>query len=178
MYLVGNNWQAFSQGDDLMSIVEEDNKALVRRYIDLLNKKALPTEEAIAPLASNIVYHRPGMPDVTGLTGMRQVVEMSRNAIPDRHGTIEELVAEGDKVACRYSGRGTHQGDMMGVAATGKAISVTGICIYRIANGKIQEEWDYSDVLGLLQQLGVSGLCRDRCLASIQAFETIPNQKQ
>ena len=120
--------------------VEDDNKAVVRRYFAVLNRKDLPTEEAIAPLASNMIYHRPGMRDVTGLTGMRQVVEMSRNAIPDMRGTIEELVAEGDKVACRYSGHGTHEGELMGVAATGKAISVTGICIYRIANGKIQEE--------------------------------------
>jgi steroid delta-isomerase-like uncharacterized protein len=138
--------------------VEDDNKAIVRRYFALLNRNDLPVEEAIAPLASNMIYHRLGMPDVTGLTGMRQVVEMFRSAIPDMHGTIEELVAEGDKVACRYSGRETHQGEMMGVAATGKAISVTGICIYRIANGKIQEEWDYSDVLGLMHQLGIRTL--------------------
>ena len=76
----------------------------------------------------------------------------------DQHATIEDLVAEGDKVACRWSGRATHQGDLMGVAATGKAIVLTGIAIYRVANGKIQEEWDYSDVLGLMQQLGVGPL--------------------
>ena len=141
--------------------IEEDNKAVVRQYFALLNRKDLSTEEAIAPLASKMVYHRPGLPDVTGLTGMKQVVEMSRSAIPDMHGTIEELVAEDDKVACRYSGRGTHQGDLMGVAATGKAITVTGITIYRVANRKIQEEWDYSDVLGLMQQLGLGPLQGD-----------------
>jgi steroid delta-isomerase-like uncharacterized protein len=135
--------------------IEEDNKALVRRYIDLFNRNDLPTGEVIAPLASNFVYHRPGMPDVTGLTDVRQVVEMLRSAVADMHQTIEDMVAEGDKVACRYSGRGTHQGELMGVAATGKGITITGIGIYRIANGKIQEEWDYSDMLGLMQQLGV-----------------------
>jgi steroid delta-isomerase-like uncharacterized protein len=154
---VGNNWQAFSEGDDLMS-VEDDNKALVRRYYDLFNRNDLPTEEVIAPLASSIVFHQPGMPDVTGLTGMRQVVEMYRSWSTDYHSTIEDLVAEGDKVACRWSGRGTHQGDLMGVAATGKAITVTGIAIFRIANGKIREEWDYADVMGLMQQLGVGPL--------------------
>jgi steroid delta-isomerase-like uncharacterized protein len=138
--------------------VEDDNKALVRRYYDLFNRNDLPTEEVIAPLASSIVFHRPGMPDVTGLTGMRQVVEMYRSWSTDYHSTIEDLVAEGDKVACRWSGRGTHQGDLMGVAATGKAITVTGIAIFRIANGKIREEWDYADVLGLMQQLGVGPL--------------------
>jgi len=130
--------------------IEEDNKALVRRYIDLLNKNDLPTEEAIAPLASNMVYHRPGMPDVTGLTGMKQVVEMFRSAIPDMHGGIDDLVAEGDKVACRWSGDAIHKGDLMGVAATGKAITLSGIAIYRMANGKIQEEWDYTDLFGLM----------------------------
>jgi hypothetical protein len=65
---VGNNWQAFSEGDDLMS-VEDDNKALVRRYYDLFNRNDLPTEEVIAPLASSIVFHRPGMPDVNWPNG-------------------------------------------------------------------------------------------------------------
>jgi len=63
--------------------VEDDNKALVRRYYDLFTTNDLPTEEVIAPLASSIVYHRPGMPDVTGLTDMRQVVEMYRPICSD-----------------------------------------------------------------------------------------------
>ena len=138
--------------------LEENNKSLVRRWNDLVNRTDFPTEELTSPLASSFVYHRPGVPDVTGLTDMRQVVEMFRSAFTDQHSTIEDLVAEGDKVACRWSNRSTHQGEMMGVTATGKAITVTGIAIFRIANGKIQEEWDYSDVLGLMQQLGVGPL--------------------
>jgi steroid delta-isomerase-like uncharacterized protein len=140
-----------------MSVVE-DNKAIVRQSIDLFTMNDLPTEEVIAPLASGFVYHRPGVPDVTGLTDMRQVVETYRSTITDMRGGIEDLVAEGDKVACRWSGDATHKGELMGVAATGKAITVTGIAIYRIASGKIQEEWDYSDVLGLIQQIGISTL--------------------
>jgi predicted ester cyclase len=77
------------------------------------------------------------------------------NAVSDAHGTIEDMVAEGDKVACRCSFRGIHKGDLMGIAATGKQITLTGIVIYRIVDGRIQEEWDYSDTLGLMQQLGV-----------------------
>jgi steroid delta-isomerase-like uncharacterized protein len=142
---------------DLMS-TEEDNKSLVRRYFDLLNRNDLRTEEVIAPLASSIVFHRPGMPDVTGLTDMRQVVEIYRSAYTDMHSTIEDLVSEGDKVVCRCSGHGTHQGDLTGTAATGKAITGTGIAIYRIANGQIQEEWAYSHVLDLMRQLGVAPL--------------------
>jgi steroid delta-isomerase-like uncharacterized protein len=135
--------------------IEEDNKALVRQYIALFVRNDLPTEEVIAPLASGFVYHRPGMPDVTDLMDMKQVIEMYRSATTNMHGGIEDLVAEGDKVVCRWSGDATHKGDLLGVAATGKAITVTGIAIYRIVQGKIQEEWDYTDLFGLMQQLGV-----------------------
>jgi steroid delta-isomerase-like uncharacterized protein len=138
--------------------VEDENKAIVRRYIDLFTRHDLPTEEVIAPLASGFVYHRPGMPDVIGLMDMRQVVEIYRSAITDMHGGIEDLVAEGDKVACRWSGDATHKGELLGVSATSRAIMLTGIAIYRIADGKIQEEWDYTDLFGLMQQLGVSSL--------------------
>jgi len=141
--------------------VEDDNKSIVRRYTDLFNMDDLPAEEVIAPLAPSFVYHRPGMPDVTGLADVRQNIEMYRSAFSNMHQTIEDMVAEGDKVACRWSGRATHRGEFMGVAPTGKAITATGIVIYRVANGKIQEEWDYSDVLGLMQQLGVGPLRGD-----------------
>src|SRR6516162_10844426 len=132
---------------------EENNKSLVRRWNDLVNRTDFPTEELTSPLASSFVYHRPGVPDVTGLTDMRQVVETYRSTITDMRGGIEDLVAEGDKVACRWSGDATHKGELMGVAATSRAIMLTGIAIYRIADGKIQEEWDYTDLFGLMQQL-------------------------
>jgi hypothetical protein len=76
--------------------IDEDNKALVGRWFDLLNRNDLPIEEVIAPLASGFVDHRPGMPDATGLTGYRQGLEMYRSAISGMHGVIEDLVAEGD----------------------------------------------------------------------------------
>jgi steroid delta-isomerase-like uncharacterized protein len=136
----------------------EDHKALIRRWYDLINRSDPLTGGVTAFLASNVVYHRPGMPDLKGLTEVSQVFEMYGSALPDQNGTIEDLLAESDKVACRFSWRGTHQGDMMGVAATGKAITVTGITIYRIASGKIQEAWDCFDVLGLMQQLGMGPL--------------------
>jgi predicted ester cyclase len=107
----------------------DDNKALIRRYFDLLNRNNLPTEEF---LANGFVYHRPGMPDMNGLASIRQFVAMWGDAISDAHGTIEDMVAEGDKVACRCSFRGIHKGDLMGIAATGKQITLTGIVIYRL----------------------------------------------
>jgi hypothetical protein len=71
--------------------VEGDNKALVRRYFDLFNRNELPPEEVIATLASSFVYHRPGMPEVTGLAGVRRIIEMYRSASSDMHQTIEDM---------------------------------------------------------------------------------------
>jgi predicted ester cyclase len=75
-------------------------------------------------------------------------------AFPDSHFMLEDLIAEGDKVVQRYTIRGTHRGNFMGVPATGKVVTFTGIVISRFAGGKFVEEWDNQDVLGLMQQLG------------------------
>ena len=80
---------------------------------------------------------------------------MSLTAFPDLHFTIEELIAEGDKVAGRYTARGTHKGELMGIPPTNNAISLTVSEIYRIADGKITEHWVILDALGMMQQLGV-----------------------
>ncbi len=130
----------------------ESNKALVRRYVEVLNGNNLPTDEFVDP---NFIYHNPGQPQVKDLASLREFVAMAYRAFPDQQSTIEDIIAEGDKVAYRYSIHCTHLGDFMGIAATGKRITLTGIVIYRIFEGKIQEEWDYTDGLGLMQQLGV-----------------------
>ena len=75
-------------------------------------------------------------------------------AFPDSHYTIEDLVAEGDRVVVRWTSRGTHRGPFRGVAPTGRRVGVTGISIYRMAGGKIVDEWAVADTLGLLEQLG------------------------
>ena len=87
--------------------------------------------------------------------GVKQLAAMAHASFPDLHFTIEDMVAEGDKVVYRYSLRGTHQNDFMGIAATGKQINVTGIHIYRVDDSKLQEEWENWDMLGLMRQLGV-----------------------
>ena len=76
-------------------------------------------------------------------------------AFPDLHYTVEDLVAEGDKVVVRYTGRGTQQGELWGIPPTGKQMTYTGILIWRFAEGKIAEHWAEPDRLGLMQQLGV-----------------------
>ena len=70
-------------------------------------------------------------------------------------GVIDEQLAEGDLVASRWTGRGTHQGELMGIPPTGKQVTVSGITISRVKNGKVVEEWSNWDTLGMLQQLGV-----------------------
>jgi steroid delta-isomerase-like uncharacterized protein len=80
---------------------------------------------------------------------------MTASVFPDNHLTIEDMVAEGDKVVWRDSATGTHKGGFMGVPASGKQVTTSGIAISRVVNGKLQEDWEYADELGLMQQLGV-----------------------
>ena len=132
----------------------EENKALAQRWIEeAWNKGDLTiVEELIAP---NYVLHDPTRPGLRGREGIKQSVAMFRTAFPDLRFTIEDQVSEGDKVVIRYTVQGTHQGPLMGIAATGKQGTLTGIDIYRIADGKIEEAWSIWDTLGMLQQMGV-----------------------
>jgi len=138
----------------------EENKALERRlYEEIYNKKNIAAAEQF--IAANWVYHPspPGVPP--GLEGMKlwhALTDASsefEKAFPDMQAKLEDMVAEGDKVACRYTATGTHSGEYMGVPPTNKQITVTGIHIDRIAGGKVVETWDYSDMLGVMQQLGI-----------------------
>jgi steroid delta-isomerase-like uncharacterized protein len=130
-----------------------DNKALVRRYVEeVLNKKNLALIDEL--FASNFIDHDSSMPEARGPAGVKGLAAMAHAAFPDLQFTVKDMVAEGDKVVYRYSLRGTHKGDFMGIAATGKQINVTGIHIYRVSDGKLQEEWENWDMLGLMRQLG------------------------
>jgi steroid delta-isomerase-like uncharacterized protein len=83
---------------------------------------------------------------------------MLRQAFPDLQITVEDQIAEGDKVATRWRGRGTHQGDFLGIPSTGRPMEIAGITIFRLADGKIVESWGNPDNLGMLVQLGVISL--------------------
>ena len=116
-----------------------DNKAIVRRYFEegLNQKNRAVLDELLA--------------DET----LRQLVTSTQaNPFPDLHRTVEDLIAEGDKVVARQTNRGTHLGDYMGIPATGKRVTFTAIAILRIADGKIVEHWINRDDLGILQQIG------------------------
>ena len=111
-----------------------------------------PVDEFVAP---NYVRHDPNTPEVRGAEAEKQLITMVLAAFPDIHFTIENLVAGGDTVAGRYTLRGTHNGEWLGIPPTHKAVTLTVMEIYRIADGKIAEQWVILDALGMLQQLGV-----------------------
>lgn len=103
----------------------------------------------------HVVAYNPPFPPLQGSAALKQFVLMYRSALPDLHLTIEEQIAQGDTVAARWTARGTHQGDLMGIPPTGKQLTVTGMTFSRAANGKFVEIWINFDALGMLQQLGV-----------------------
>ncbi|HKY54457.1 MAG TPA: ester cyclase [Anaerolineales bacterium] len=135
--------------------MSNENKVLARRWWEALDKgKALDiVEEVYAP---DYVLHDPSFPEpVKGIQGVRDFVSSIVAAFPDARYTIENLIAEGDMVVQHVTTRGTHQGEFQGVPATGKPITVQVMVISRIANGRIVEEWQLFDALGMMQQMGV-----------------------
>jgi len=132
----------------------EENKAIVRRvFEELFNQGKLDVAGEI--FAADYVFHAPLAAEVRGPEGFKQFVSMYRTAFPDLQYTIEDQIAEGDEVVTRWTATGTHRGELMGIAPTGKQGRVTGISIGRVARGKIVEDWANWDALGMLQQLGV-----------------------
>ena len=134
--------------------MSEENKALARRVADdLVNPGNVDAVDEI--YAPDYVLHDPSTPeDVHGVEGAREFYETVFNAFPDTEISIEELIAEGDKVVTRWTSRGTHQGEFMGLPPSGKRVEVAGVTISRIEGGKIVEDWEFTDALGMMQQLG------------------------
>jgi steroid delta-isomerase-like uncharacterized protein len=135
-------------------LMSEENKALERRmYEEIYNKKNMAAIEQFC--ATDWVCHPPvpGMPP--GLAGMKQWHTLMINAFPDMQVKLEDMLAEGDKIACRWTASATHKGEFMGMPPTNKQVTITGLHIDRIAGGKIVETWNYSDMMGAMQQLGM-----------------------
>lgn len=105
--------------------------------------------------ATDYVSHNPTGPDITGPEEYKQFISGLRTAFPDLRFTTDDRFTKGDKLVVRWTARGTHKMEFMGIPPTGKQVTVTGIVIHRFVGGKIQETWEKSDALGLLQQLGV-----------------------
>ena len=131
----------------------EANKAIIRRYREAHNQNNMDALDDL--VAADLVSHShlPNVPQ--GREGGKMVHQGSLASFPDGKTTTNDLIAEGDKVVERFTFVGTHKADFMGIPATGKQITVTGMSIFRIAGGKIVEHWGENDAMGLLTQLGV-----------------------
>jgi steroid delta-isomerase-like uncharacterized protein len=146
---------------------EEERKAFVRRQIDeLWNKGNLDfAEEGFTP---DFVSHDPSNPEeIRGPEGFKQNVAQVRAAFPDFHMQIVDQVAEGDKVVTRYLTTCTHKGELAGIPPTGRRVEVAGMGIDYFRGGKIAESWEYYDVLGLMQQMGVATIPSPRLLVRV-----------
>ncbi len=136
----------------------EGNKAAARRFIEeVFNQGHVALiDELCSP---NFILHEPTRPDVRTREDLKPFIAEHLSAIPDFHVTIEDMIAEGEQVVVRYTVHGTNTGDFvsstMRFPATGKQFTVTGIYIFRFAEGKIVEAWDQADDLGTYQQLGL-----------------------
>ena len=134
--------------------VEEQNKDVVRKMFEASNKGDFETYKEV--LAPDFVYYFP-LRSTKPMSREEtiEMVKMLHNAFPDITLSIEELIATGDKVIMRFIERGTHKGEFMGIPATGNKYETSGISIFRIENGKIVEDKEDFDMLGLYQQLGM-----------------------
>lgn len=131
----------------------ETNKQVVRRFVDEYQTAA--NEQSFAELLHPEVVDRSRPPGIAeGAEGVRQQFEAFRAAFPDFHAVIHDQIAEGDKVVTRKVFHGTHRGELMGIAPTGREVQIEVIDIVRLEDGQIVEHWNVVDRLGLLQQLG------------------------
>jgi steroid delta-isomerase-like uncharacterized protein len=131
--------------------MSEENKALARRAWEIVDNPDLIDEV----YAADVVWHEPDQ-DIHGIEEAKQFISMYKTAFPDMNATVEDVVAEGDKVVTRITIRGTHRGEIEEFGPpTGRQIELKGITISRIEGGKIVEDWDSYDNLSIMQQLGL-----------------------
>jgi steroid delta-isomerase-like uncharacterized protein len=133
----------------------KDSKQLMERFVEFINTAS--PKLAAELISAQAIFHVPGRPEpVTGPAGYLEIIGMMRGGFPDVQWTLEEMIAEGDNVAARFTMRGTHQGKFFGVPPTGKKIAVQAMNFYRWSNGQIVGERGQPDFLGLLQQIGAA----------------------
>lgn len=132
--------------------MSQQNKALARQIFEEIQSKGnLGLIDQL--VSADYVGHTPLL-EIHGPAGARQFDAVLKQAFPDYQATVEGQIAEGDLVATRWTGRGTHRGPFRGIPATGKPITLAGMTFFRIANGKLVEGWTNIDLAGVLQQIG------------------------
>jgi predicted ester cyclase len=143
--------------------MSEANKALIRRVIEeLFNKHNAALIDELYP---DCVYRAPAVGELRG-EAYKQFLTSVLAGFPDGRWTVEDQVAEGDKVVTRWSFTGIHRGNVMGIAPTGKQVTTSGVMIDRIIGGKIAEEWEEYDSLGMMQQLDAEpAIAKDKAAA-------------
>ena len=131
----------------------ESNKRAMHRFTEFINTAS---EKLAAELISpNAIFYVPGRPEpMRGPAGYLATIAMMRSGFPDIQWTLEEMIAEDDRVAARFTMRGTHQGTFFGVPPTGNTIQVQAMNFYRLSNGQLVEEFGQPDLFALLQQIG------------------------
>jgi predicted ester cyclase len=129
-------------------MLTEENKAIVCRFIEAYNSRNLNLIDDF--VAADYVDHA----NQVGREGLKQLIKMGLNAFPDWHETVEDIIAEGDKVWVRLAYAGTHKGEFMGLSPTGKKITSKAVDIYRIVNGKLAEYWNVTDNVSIFKQVG------------------------
>lgn len=131
----------------------QDNKAAVRAFFAAAEDRNLDALDVI--VSPDHVLHDPSSPEeIGGVEGARDFVTMYRNAVGGLRVTIEHQFSDGNYVATRFTGRGTHDGEFMGVRPTGRDVTVPCITISRCRDGNVVEAWDLSDMLGALRPIG------------------------
>lgn len=134
----------------------EAHKTLIRRYYEeLWNRWRLELAEAL--LAPDVRFRGSLAVEVEGVEGFKRYVRLVQTAFPDFHNTVEELVAEADRVVARLTYRGTHRGPLFGIAPTGRAVSYAGMALFRIAGGRIASGFVVGDTGRLLREIGAVG---------------------
>ena len=133
----------------------EENKALIRRYIAAIDDNDSSDWSVLDEyIAEDVVVHNPQLPGLTpDRDGIKQAAETFRQATPGRH-EVGLQVAEGDLVVSQIVGRGVHEGELLGIPATGNAVETEGLAVHRIRDGKIVEYWGITDTVRVLQQVG------------------------
>ena len=146
------SFQCKTKGDNPMSV--EENKALVSRFTEEVYGKGniALIDKFLSP---DYVFPAPPPGVTPDQEGIKQFVSMHHTAFPDFRLMVKDIIAEGDKVVNRWTWSGTHKGEFMGIPPTGKYVTLTGISIHRIEDGKIAEQWHEVDMMGLMQQFGV-----------------------
>jgi steroid delta-isomerase-like uncharacterized protein len=137
-----------------MMSAEDELKDAYRRIIDAIS--AGDAEGLNKLVAPDVVDHKPLPTQVPGRDGFKQWMSAARTAFPDMHGTVEDVMAEGDRVAARMTWHGTHRGEFMGVGPTDKRVSFSAFHLVRFSQDRAVEWWGTADLLGALRQLGAT----------------------